>query len=100
MERKSKTTDSYMLLEEMQGWQEEEEHEEILEFCANQQRFSFKKNFHNELEKITRDISESDKQGFVSVNPENFLEHLWNFINNNPTSTLKTYKIKRIIIYL
>ena len=49
-------SESYALLEEMQGWQEEEDHMDILEFCANQQRFSFKRNFHIELEEITNDI--------------------------------------------
>ncbi len=100
MEQKNQmTTDlyalnSYALLEEMQGWQEEEEYEEILEFCANHQRFSFKQNFHTELDKITSDICETERENFISVKPKNFMKHLFNFINENPTSTLETYKTK------
>ena len=82
------------LIEEMIYWQEEEEYEEILEFCANQQRFSFKNNFHTELEKITSDICETERKNFISVNPNKFMKHLWNFINDNPTSTLETHKTK------
>ena len=94
MEQINKMKDSYALLEEMQGWQEEEEHMDILEFCANQQRFSFKNNFQDELDKITSDICEAEKKIFVSVKPKNFMKNLWKFINENPTSTLKTYKTK------
>ena len=59
----------YALIEEMQGWQEEEDHDNILEFCANQQRFSFKLNFHIELEKITNVICKTEQKLFVSVTP-------------------------------
>ena len=84
----------YALLEEMQEWQEEEDHDNILEFCANQQRFSFKLNFDIELEKITNVICKTEQKLFISVNPDKFMEHLSNFINENPSSTLKTYKTK------
>jgi hypothetical protein len=94
MEQINNFTDSYALIEEMQGWQEEEEYEEILEFCANQQRFSFKNNFQDELDKITSDICETERKNFVSVKPKKFMENLWKFINESPTSTLKTYKTK------
>lgn len=87
-------SESYALLEEMQGWQEEEDHMDILEFCANQQRFSFKRNFHIELEEITNDICKTEQKIFISVNQDNFIQHLSKFINENPSSTLKTYKTK------
>ena len=87
-------SNSYALIEEMQGWQEEEEHMDILEFCANHQRFSFKKNFHTELDKITSDICETERKKFISVKPKKFMRNLADFINENPTSTLKTYKTK------
>ena len=38
---------------EIIGWQEKEECDGIFEFCANQQRFSFKQNFAAELERVT-----------------------------------------------
>lgn len=94
MEQINKFTDSYALMAEMQGWQEEEEHMDILEYCANLQRFSFKKNFQDELDKITSDICEADKKIFVSVDRSKFMRNLADFINENPTSTLKTFKTK------
>ena len=94
MEQINKFTDSYALMEEMHAWQEEEEHMDILEYCANLQRFSFKKNFQYELNILTRDISEAEKKIFVSVDPSKFMRNLADFINENPTSTLKTYKTK------
>jgi hypothetical protein len=77
---------------ELIGWQEEEEYNEILEFCANQQRYTFKQNFSAELERLTEQISESDKKLFVSVEPTQFTQHLWNFINMCPVSEYTTYK--------
>ena len=83
-----------MSIAEMQGWQEEDDHEEILEFCANQQRISFKTHFENELITISTDICDSDKERLVSVIPKYFMEHLFRFINENPTSNYRTYKTK------
>ena len=88
------TTSSYALIEEMQAWQEEDEHMDILEYCANLQRFSFKKNFQYELNILTRDICEIERKKFISVKPSKFMRNLADFINENPTSTLKTYKTK------
>ncbi len=91
MEQINKMIDSYALLEEIQAWQEEEEeHMEILEFCANLQRCSFNKNFQYELDEITSDICEADKKKFVSVDPSKFMTNLADFINETPASTLKT----------
>lgn len=63
------------LITELIGWQEEEEEEcdEILEFCANQQRFVFRQNFEAELERLTEKICESDKKMFISVEPTQFM---------------------------
>jgi hypothetical protein len=80
------------LISEIIGWQEEEEFDEILEFCANQQRYTFKQNFASELEQLTEKICESDRKMFVSVEPSQFIQHLWNFINMCPVSEYKTYK--------
>ncbi len=80
------------LISEIIGWQEEEEENEILEFCANQQRKSFKQNFKNELEILSEKICDDDKKMFVSIKPQLFMKHLWDFINNCPTSEYKTYK--------
>ena len=88
------SSNSHMLMAEIQGWQEEEDHEEIMEFCANQQRISFKTHFDNELITISADICDSDKEKLVSVIPKYFMEHLFKFINENPTSNYHTYKTK------
>ena len=65
------------LTAELIGWQEEEEYDEILEFCANQQRYTFKQNFAAELERLTEQISESDRKMFASVEPTQFMQNLW-----------------------
>ena len=80
------------LISELIGWQEEEECDEILEFCANQQKNLFKQNFTSELERLTEKICESDRKMFISVEPSQFMQNLGDFINMCPVSEYKTYK--------
>ena len=80
------------LISELIGWQEKEECDEIMEFCANQQRFSFKQKFTSELERLTEKICESDRKMFVSVEPSQFMQNLGDSINMCPRSEYSTYK--------
>jgi len=83
------------LIQEMFGWQEQETQDEIFEFCANQQRISFKQNFATELDQITNDICEDERRLLISITPMLFVEHLADYINvNTPKSEYKTYKNK------
>jgi hypothetical protein len=83
------------LIEEMIGWQEEEEEHEIFEFCSDQQRISFKKNFTSELDQITNGICEDERRMLVSIDPSLFVRHLADYINvSTPKSEYTTYKTK------
>ena len=83
------------LIEEMFGWQVQEEQDEIFEFCSNQQRISFKQNFETELDQITNGIFEDERRMLISIDPSLFVEHLADFINvNTPESEYNTYKNK------
>ena len=78
------------LIEEMFGWQVQEEQDEIFEFCSNQQRISFKKNFATELDQITNGICEDDRKMLISIDPSLFVEHLADYINvSTPKSEYK-----------
>ena len=83
------------LIENLLWWQKQETQDEIFEFCSNQQRISFKRNFAIELDQITNGICEDERKKLISIDPSLFMEHLGDYINvNTPESEYKTYKSK------